>query len=64
MSKQLYQFTRRHGAHAAGDEQELTETEAIRLTNEAPGVIVRMERPKPADARPATKAEAKEAAPS
>ena len=60
MSKQFYQFTRRHGTHAAGEERELTETEAIRITNEAPGVIVRMERPKSDDVRPVVKTDSPE----
>jgi hypothetical protein len=57
MKKQTYRITRRHGSHAAGDEVQLTEAEAIAIENEAPGVLegpITDEKPKAAEpAKPA-----------
>ena len=40
--KQTYRLTRRYKDWGAGREVELTEDEAIRLDNEAPGVLERI----------------------
>lgn len=60
MTKRTYRFTRGYGKHAAGAEVELTEVEAIRLNNEAPGVLERVGRESPPPARPAAKPVVKE----
>jgi hypothetical protein len=49
--KHSYRLRRRHGAWGAGAVVELTEDEAIRINNEAPGAIegpIVVELPKPA----------------
>lgn len=47
MAKRTYLVMRRFGAWAAGDEVQLSDDEAIRAENEAPGVLERIEQPEP-----------------
>ena len=52
MSKHTYRYLRRHGSHAAGDEAQLTEEQAIGLENEAPGTIECVNEPAPPKSAP------------